>query len=85
MAQAKKVHNKCIMFHVKHRKEKNMLSEIMVYLIIMILVIFVGCVIGYITLGKATRFYTRQILDEIDEYKKQKGSTENDDTFFNND
>lgn len=71
------------MLHVKHRKEKNMLSEIMVYLIIMGLVIFVGGVIGYITLGKATRFYTRQVLDEIEYYKQKKGETENDDTFFN--
>lgn len=62
-----------------------MLSEIMVYIIIMVLVIFIGGVIGYITLGKATRFYTRQVLDEIEEYKHKKGETENDDSFFNHD
>lgn len=62
-----------------------MLSEIMVYIIIMVLVIFIGGVIGYITLGKATRFYTRQVLDEIEEYKNKKGSTDNDDSFFNHD
>lgn len=73
------------MFHVKHRKEKAMLTEIMVYIIIMGLVIFIGGVIGYLTLGKATRFYTRQVLDEIEDYKQKKGTTENDDTFFNHD
>lgn len=62
-----------------------MLSEIMVYIIIMVLVIFIGGVIGYITLGKATRFYTRQVLDEIEEYKNKKGSADNDDSFFNHD
>lgn len=73
------------MFHVKHRKEKNMLTEIMMYLIIMGLAIFIGGVIGYITLGKATRFYTRQVLDEIECYKQKKGEEYKDDTFFNND
>lgn len=73
------------MFHVKHRKEKNMLAEITAYIIIMALVIFVGSVIGYITLGKATRFYTRQVLDEIEDYNQKKGEDYNDDTFFNND
>lgn len=62
-----------------------MLSEIMVYIIIMVLVIFIGGVIGYITLGKATRFYTRQVLDEIEEYKNKKGSADNDISFFNHD
>lgn len=62
-----------------------MLAEITAYIIIMVLVIFVGSVIGYITLGKATRFYTRQVLDEIEEYKQKKGDTENVDSFFNND
>lgn len=63
-----------------------MLSEIMCYLVIMGLVVFVGCVIGYITLGKATRFYTRQILEEIDDYKKnKKGSLNDEDSFFNHD
>lgn len=71
------------MFHVKHRKEKIMLIEIMVYIIIMILVIFIGGVIGYITLGKETRFRTRQVLDEIEEYKNKKGAKDNDDSFFN--
>lgn len=69
---------------MKHRREKNMLSEIMAYIIIMVLVIFVGGVIGYITLGKTTRFYTRQVLDEIEEYKNKKGNVNND-TFFNHD
>ena len=62
-----------------------MLSEIIGYIIIMVLVIFVGCVIGYITLGKATRFYARQVLDEIEEYKNNKRGEDNDDTFFNHD
>lgn len=62
-----------------------MLAEIAAYIIIMILVIFVCSVIGYITLGKETRFYTRQVLDEIEEYKQKKGDTENVDSFFNND
>lgn len=62
-----------------------MLSEIIMYIIILVLVIFVGGVIGYLTLGKATRFYTRQVLDEIEEYKQRKGGTDNDDTFFNHD
>ena len=63
-----------------------MLAEIMMYLIIMGLVIFIGGVIGYITLGKATRFYTRQVLDEIEDYNQKKGEDYNDDdTFFNND
>lgn len=62
-----------------------MLAEITAYIIIMILVIFVGGVIGYITLGKATRFYTRQVLDEIEDYKQKKGEEYNDDTFFNHD
>lgn len=73
------------MFHVKHRKENNMLAEITVYIIIMGLVIFVGGVIGYITLGKATRFYTRQVLDEIEDYKNRNGGEESNDTFFNHD
>lgn len=62
-----------------------MLAEIVIYIIILGLVIFVGGVIGYITLGKETRFHTRQVLDEIEEYKNNKGSVENDDTFFNHD
>lgn len=62
-----------------------MLVEIMVYIIIMGLFIFIGGVIGYITIGKSTRFYTRQVLDEIEYYKQKKGDIENDDTFFNND
>lgn len=62
-----------------------MLTEIMIYIIIMVLVIYIGSVIGYITLGKATRFYTRQVLDEIEEYKNKKGCADNDDTFFNHD
>lgn len=73
------------MFHVKHRKEKNMLNEIAIYIIILGLVVFIGGVIGYITLGKATRFYTRQVLDEIEEYKNNKRGEDNDDTFFNHD
>lgn len=60
-----------------------MLNEIAIYIIILVLVVFVGGVLGYITLGKATRFYTRQVLDEIEEYKNKKGSMDNDDTFFN--
>lgn len=60
-----------------------MLNEIAIYIIILGLVIFIGGVIGYITLGKATRFYTRQVLDEIEEYKNKKGTTDNDDSFFN--
>lgn len=60
-----------------------MLNEIAIYIIILGLVIFIGGVIGYITLGKATRFYTRQVLDEIEEYKNKKGTIENDDSFFN--
>lgn len=60
-----------------------MLNEIAMYIIILGLAIFVGGVIGYITLGKATRFYTRQVLDEIEDYKHKKGDTENDDSFFN--
>ena len=71
------------MFHVKHRKEKNMLNEIAIYIIILGLVICIGGVIGYLTLGKETRFYTRQVLDEIEEYKNKKGKTDNDDSFFN--
>lgn len=62
-----------------------MLAEIAAYIIIMILVIFVGSVIGYITLGKATRFYTRQVLDEIEDYNQKKGEEHNDGTFFNHD
>lgn len=62
-----------------------MLAEITGYLIIMIFLIFVGGVIGYLTLGKATRFYTRQVLDEIEDYKQKKGEIDNDDTFFNHD
>ena len=73
------------MFHVKHRKEKIMLTEIMVYIIILGLVIFIGGVIGYITLGKATRFYTRQVLYEIEDYKQRKENEYNGDTFFNHD
>lgn len=71
------------MFNVKYIKENSMLKEIMVYLIIMSLVVFIGSVIGYITLGNTTRFYTRQVLDEIEEYKNKKGTTDNDDSFFN--
>lgn len=73
------------MFHMKHRKDKIMLTEIMVYLIIIGLAVFIGAVIGYLTLGKATRFYTRQVLDEIEVYKQIKENKDNDDTFFNND
>lgn len=62
-----------------------MLNEIAIYIIILGLVIFVGGVIGYITLGKTTRFYTRQVLDEIEVYKNKKGCEDNDDTFFNHD
>ena len=62
-----------------------MLNEIASYIIILGLVIFVGGVIGYITLGKATRFYTRQVLEEIEDYKQKKGRIDNDDTFFNHD
>lgn len=62
-----------------------MLSEIIMYIIILVLVIFVGSVIGYLTLGKATRFFTRQVLDEIEEYKQRKGDTDKDDSFFNHD
>lgn len=62
-----------------------MLSEIMSYLIIFGLVIFVGGVIGYITLGKETRFYIRQVLDEIEDYNQKKGEERNDGTFFNHD
>ena len=60
-----------------------MLTEIMVYVIIMILVIFIGGVIGYLTLGKVTRFYTRQVLDEIENYKHRKENEDHYDTFFN--
>ena len=62
-----------------------MLNEIAIYIIILGLVIFVGGVIGYITLGKSTRFYTRQVLDEIEGYQQKKGRIDNDDTFFNHD
>ena len=62
-----------------------MLTEIIVYVIIMVFVVFIGGVIGYITLGKATRFYTRQVLDEIEDDKQKKGRIDNDDTFFNHD
>ena len=62
-----------------------MLTEIMMYLIIMGLVIFIGGVIGYITLGKATPFYTRPVFDEIEAYTKKKGEERNDGTFFNHD
>ena len=62
-----------------------MLNEIAIYIIILGLVILVGGVIGYITLGKTTRFYTRQVLDEIEDYKQKKGDIDNDDTFFNHD
>lgn len=62
-----------------------MLAEIAIYIIILGLVIFIGGVIAYLTLGKATRFYTRQVLDEIEDYKQKKGGINNDDTFFNND
>ena len=62
-----------------------MLNEIAIYIIILGMVIFIGGVIGYITLGKETRFYTRQVLDEIEDYKQKKGVIDNDDTFFNHD
>lgn len=73
------------MFHVKHRKDKNMLNEIAIYIIILGLVIFIGGVIGYLTLGNSTRFYTRQVLDEVEEYKNNKRGEDHDDTFFNHD
>lgn len=60
-----------------------MLNEIAIYIIILGLVIFVAGVIGYITLGKETRFHTRQVLDEIEEYKYRKENEDNDDSFFN--
>ena len=60
-----------------------MLNEIAIYIIILGLVIFVAGIIGHITLGKSTRFYTRQVLDEIEDYKYRKENEDNDDSFFN--
>lgn len=60
-----------------------MLIEIMVHLIIIGLAVFIGGVIGYITLGKETRFHAHQVLDEIEDYKQGKENEDNNDTFFN--
>lgn len=53
----------------------------LIIIIIGVLILFVCCVIGDITLGKETKFYTGCVLDEIDNHKKREDKE--DDTFFN--
>lgn len=53
------------------------------FIIIGALILLVSCVIGDITLGKETKFYTGCVLDEID--VRNKREDKEDDTFFNND
>lgn len=52
----------------------------LIFIIIGALILLVSCVIGDITLGKETKFYTGCVLDEIDNHKRE---DKEDDSFFN--
>lgn len=54
----------------------------LIFIIIVLVILSVSCVIGDITIGKSTKYYTGCVLDEIDNHKRE--DKEND-TFFNHD
>ena len=57
----------------------------LIFIIIGVVILLVCCVIGDITLGKSTKFYTDCILDEYDKHYSIKREDKEDDTFFNHD
>ena len=57
----------------------------LIFIIIGTLILLVSCVIGDITLGKSTKYYTECVLDEMDKHYNIKREVKEDDTFFNHD